>query len=170
MPKRFMEEMLDGSRDRAEALIGASIPADWPDEDDRYLLELRITQLREKPSSGEWLVRAIVKRDDDRMIGHVGFHGPPDHRGVVEVGYTIFADHRRRGYAEESVRAIFEWARGRAEVRRLRASVSPDNDPSLKLLSKLGFEQVGAQWDERDGKELILEVTDMPDASSPPHG
>ena len=111
-----------------------------------------------------------MKRDDDRMIGHVGFHGPPNHRRVIEVGYTIFADHRRRGYAEESVRAIFEWASGRAEVRRFRASVSPNNDPSLKLLSKLGFEQVGAQWDERDGKELILEVTDMPDASSPPHG
>ena len=154
-----MDAIREERRRDAAQILGASIPEDWPDDDDRRLLELRRKQLQEEPASAPWLVRAIVDRHQRRMVGNIGFHGPPDERGTVEVGYTILPDHRRRGYAEEAIRTLFEWAHATHGIRRFRASVSPDNEPSLALTRKLGFVQVGVQWDERDGQELVYETS-----------
>ena len=158
MSAEFMDLVLAGKREVAEGLLGASVPGDWPDEDDRWLLRVRSEQVHEDASTGPWLARAIVDRAEPVMLGHIGFHGPPDERGIVEVGYTIFAEHRRRGFAEEAVRALIEWAHRRHEIVRFRASVAPDNVPSLRLIEKLGFFQTGVQWDERDGQELVFEA------------
>ena len=58
--------------------------------------------------AGRWLVRAVVLPETRELIGHVGFHGPPGVNSLkaadaVEVGYTIFPEHRRQGYATEAV-------------------------------------------------------------------
>ena len=158
MSAQFIDLILSGKRAEAERALGATVPDDWPDDDDRWLLRLRREQISADESSAPWLVRAVVDRKNARMLGHIGFHGPPDDRGTVEIGYTIFADHRRRGFAEEAVRALIEWAHEHAGVTRFRASVAPHNEPSLRLIDKLGFFQTGVQWDERDGEELVFEV------------
>ncbi len=41
-------------------------------------------------------------------------------------------------------------------MSRFRASISPDNERSINLATKLGMTRVGAQWDEEDGLELIF--------------
>lgn len=90
------------------------------------------------------------------MAGRVGFHGPPDDDGMVEMGYAVFERYRRRGYAFESAAGMMAWARGRG-VRRFRLSIAPTNEPSLALAAKLGFSRNGEQMDEFDGLELIFE-------------
>ena len=63
-----------------------------------------------------------------------------------------------RGYAIEAVRAAFDWATRIHGIRRFRASVSPDNERSRNLIDRLGFRQVGDQWDDEDGLELVFEL------------
>ena len=46
----------------------------------------------------------------------------------------------------------------RTDVKVLRYTVSPDNEASMHIIKKLGFEQVGEQIDEEDGLELIFEM------------
>ena len=50
--------------------------------------------------------------------------------------------------------------RARAEpgVRVVRASISPDNAGSLATIAGFGFVEVGEQWDEQDGLELVFEL------------
>jgi RimJ/RimL family protein N-acetyltransferase len=91
-------------------------------------------------------------------VGHIGFHGPPDAGGRVEVGYTVLPERRRQGLATEACLALFAWARDEHGVARFRASVSPDNEPSLAVVQKLGFRQTGRQWDDVDGEELVFEL------------
>ena len=43
-------------------------------------------------------------------------------------------------------------------VSTLRATISPDNSASLATISGFGFTEVGDQWDEEDGRELIFEI------------
>ena len=50
----------------------------------------------------------------------------------AEFGYTIFEPHRRRGYAEETVRALMDWARQRG-AQHFIFSIAPDNAASLEL-------------------------------------
>src|SRR5207237_8332173 len=91
------------------------------------------------------------------MVGRFNFHGPPEN-GAAEVGYTIQPEHRRRGYATEATAAMLDWARAEHGVRRFIASISPDNEPSLRLARHLGFVQIGEQMDEEDGLELVFEL------------
>ena len=43
-------------------------------------------------------------------------------------------------------------------MKRFRASVAPDNVPSLAVVAKFGFRQVGVQIDDIDGEELVFEL------------
>ena len=42
-------------------------------------------------------------------------------------------------------------------VAFLRASIDPDNVPSLGVVEKLGFRLTGRRWDDEDGWELTFE-------------
>lgn len=158
MSPRFIEAVLGGRRAEAEAIIGLSLPEDWPGEYG-HPLPIRLEQMRRDPATQPWLLRAIVLRGPERtMVGHINFHGPPDERGAVEVGYTILPAHRRRGYATEAVEALFAWATREHGITHFIASISPANKPSLTLARRLGFRQTGTQWDDEDGEELVFEL------------
>ncbi len=140
--------------------IGASLPPAWLDEV-RWLAARRAQQLRQRPTDAPWLLRPILLRADDgrlSAIGYLNFHAGPDERGMVEVGYTLLPEARGHGYAIEAVRAAFDWATRVHGIRRFRASVAPDNQRSLNLIAKLGFQQTGDQWDDEDGLELVFEL------------
>lgn len=154
----MIEALLDGRRDD----VTFAVPDDWPDDHDRGFLAFRLRQTGDDPSRAPWLVRAIVLPESRELIGHIGFHGPPGINArrepqAVELGYTIFPAHRRRGYATEAVRALIVWARAQG-VEHFIASVAPQNEPSLRLVRRLGFSEVGRHWDDQDGEELEFEL------------
>ena len=59
--------------------------------------------------------------------------------GAAEVGYTVFPEFRRRGYATETCRAMLAWARGEHDVELFISSIEPSNASSLRVIEKLGF-------------------------------
>ena len=150
-----MQALLDRDLERASERTGIALPLAFLDED--WLWRYRVDQVRRDPDSAPWLVRAVIGVRDGVVVGHAGFHGPPDERGMVEIGYTILPEHRRRGFARATVRELFRYAGGDPRVQVVRASISPDNAASLAVIRPFGFEQVGEQWDEEDGLELLFE-------------
>ena len=157
----FMQALVRSDLAAAAREIGATVPEGMPD-DLRTFLAFRLPQVDRDPSARACLGRVIVLTDpagDRRIIGSIGFHGPPDSDGRAEVGYRVEPEFRRQGYAREAVWALFDWAHRVHGVSRFVASISPDNEPSLKLAEGLGFRQVGEQMDEIDGLEYVFETT-----------
>ena len=162
MAPAFLRASLEGRLDEAARLLGAALPQDWPGDRERTV-RWRLDDLAVNPAAQPWLLRAIVLREPEpRMIGHVGFHDPPGPERKVEVGYSVWPEHRRQGYAQEAVEALFNWASREHGIRRFVASVGPWNAPSLGLVRKLGFVQTGVQIDELDGEELVFELDRRP--------
>jgi [ribosomal protein S5]-alanine N-acetyltransferase len=158
----FMKTLLAGDVATAEQEIGATIPPDLAEQLDHFL-QFRIADLTVDPAAQPWLGRGIVRTEPDgsrRVIGTCGFHSPPDDTGRVEIGYRVEAAERRKGVATEVVRALLDWAAVEHGVNRFRASVAPDNLPSLAVVAKFGFRQVGVQIDDIDGEELVFELDD----------
>jgi [ribosomal protein S5]-alanine N-acetyltransferase len=118
----------------------------------------RSRQVVEDPGSASWITRAIYDPVRQLAVGRAGFHGPPDHTGMVEVGYAVDPDYRRQGYARAALVTLLERARREPAVRTVRASIRPDNEPSRLLVLQYGFVEVGEQWDDEDGLETIFEV------------
>ena len=126
--------------------------------DEAELVALRLDQLAAHPADAPWLLRAIVLRDTGAAVGHVNFHGAPDERGAVEIGYTVVPQMRRQGIARETAHGMWEWAALNGATV-LRASIAPDNEPSQRLIRAEGFVYVGDQVDEIDGVEQVFERT-----------
>jgi RimJ/RimL family protein N-acetyltransferase len=158
MSMRFMRLLLARDIDAASAEIGAIVPAELPDQLDNFL-QFRIEDLEVDPAAQPWLGRAIVITQPDGtrlVIGSAGFHSPPDADGRVEIGYRVDPPWRRQGIATEVVRALFDWAAREHGVHKFRASVSPNNVPSLAIIRGFGFRQTGVQVDDIDGEELVF--------------
>ncbi len=150
-----MEALVAGDLPAASRSAGATLSPYLVEEG--WLWRIRLAQVAEDPRSLDWIARAAVDAASGQVVGHVGFHGPPDEHGMVEVAYSVDPAHRRRGYATAMLRTALEWAAGDPVVRTVRASVAPDNEASMATLRKFDFVHVGEQWDEKDGRELVLE-------------
>jgi RimJ/RimL family protein N-acetyltransferase len=161
----FMQALVDDDLTAAAREIEAELPDDVT-EDLADFLRYRMAQLGVDPSIRVWLGRAMVLTHDDgrrEVIGTLGFHGPPDEEGRLEVGYRVQAPYRREGYAREAVRALFDWANREHGITRFIASISPTNEPSLNLTRSFGFVRTGEHMDEIDGLEHVFEA-DWPPA------
>lgn len=161
MTPDFLRASLRGDSTAAAECIGLALPDTWPDIDG--ILAMRLSQLQADQALQPWLLRAIGLRDTREMIGHIGFHDAPGasylepwSAGGVELGFAIFAPHRRRGYAREAAVALMQWAREIHLVRSFVVTISPSNRASLALAASLGFVRVGAHEDEIDGPEDIF--------------
>jgi [ribosomal protein S5]-alanine N-acetyltransferase len=156
----FMEALSRNDLPAAEQAMNASVPADMP-EDLKNFLFYRLRQVELDPTVREWLGRVMVltgANGDRRIIGSIGFHGPPDAEGRAEVGYRVEPEYRRQGYAREAIQALFDWAHETHGVTRFLASISPENEPSLQLARSFGYEKVGEQMDDIDGLEYVFET------------
>ncbi|GLW49705.1 acetyltransferase [Streptomyces sp. NBRC 14336] len=87
----------------------------------------------------EFGVFVLVRREDDRAVGGLGFHGAPDEEGRVEIGYDLAAPARGNGYATEALQALSAWALARDDVRTLMATVEHINWPSQAVVKRAGF-------------------------------
>ena len=164
----FMEALARRDQEAAAGLLEASVTP-WMADQLVDFLQFRLRQLAEDSTIRAWLGRAMVLTDTEgarHAIGSIGFHGPPDEQGRLEVGYSVDPDHRRQGFAREAIQALFDWAHERHGIRTFVASIDPDNDASLNLAGQFGFVQVGEQMDEIDGLELVFETTWPPRAGS----
>lgn len=157
-----MRATLDRDTATVAAELGAEVPADLADALGE-LFQLRIAQLEADPTGVPWLARAIVVTEAGtrRLAGSIGFHQPPVD-GVVEIGYNVEPDFRRRGIATEAVRAMLDWAAGQ-DIHSIRASVSPANAASQGVIAQFGFRQTGVEWDDLDGEELVFMTTWPPE-------
>ncbi len=148
--------LINGDRNGVRRAQGRDLPDGFFGPSDQIFLKIQHDRMEARPTGRGWCARVIVRRDDGTVIGHCGFHGPPQDVGRAEIGYTILPAYRRQGYAVEAARALLEWARAQGE-RVVFASVSLDNAPSLAVMAALGFRQTGVQIDEIDGEEQVFE-------------
>jgi ribosomal-protein-alanine N-acetyltransferase len=151
-----MRAIMAADWQRAEGLLGTPFPTEWRNDGWGWLaprvvegdLDARLLVW------GTRLARLIDGRG--QAVAEVGFHGPPDDDGWVEIGYRVVTGYRRRGFAEEACRGLLDWAFTQG-VDGVRAAISPDNEASARLAQKLGFAHAGRARHEVLGEQLIFE-------------
>jgi ribosomal-protein-alanine N-acetyltransferase len=160
LPRQAIEAGLSGDLWVVADHLDAKVPADLADEP--AVLRFALAQLVADPDYLPWSVRAVILKESGEMVGHIRFHSRPDPdylrpyaEKAVEFGYTVFAAHRRRGYAREAIDGVMRWAEDEHGIRRFIVTISPDNVASLRLADRFGFTKIGQHVDEVDGVEGI---------------
>ena len=115
MTEDFLEASFIGDAKKTESLIGLKISQDWLDEND--LTIRRLEDYRTDAEFISWGLRAVGLKESNEMVGFIGFHTRPNPEYLqkyaehaIEFGYTIFFQNRRRGFAEEAVLGLMNWA------------------------------------------------------------
>ncbi len=76
------------------------------------------------------------------LVGDVGVH-LHENRKQAEFGYTIATAHQGNGYATEAVGRVLEHLFVERGLHKVSAECDARNEPSAKLLTRLGFRLEG---------------------------
>ena len=97
---------------------------------------------------------------DGLAVGTIGIYARPGLE-QPDLGFALLPDYRRRGLAEAAARWSIGLAREES-IPRLSAIVLPANEPSRRLLAKLGFRcadliRLREDADELERWELVVD-------------
>jgi RimJ/RimL family protein N-acetyltransferase len=148
---------LETRRLRLRALGAGDVPALFGVFSDPQTMRYWSRPAMRNPSEAEELLREIGRlaasrtlfqwglalREDDVVIGTCTLAWLDWTHRRAELGYALGSPHWRRGFMGEALPALIEHAFGALALRRLEADVDPRNEPSLRLLDKLGFKREG---------------------------
>lgn len=83
---------------------------------------------------------AVALKDTDEMVGEIVVM-PED--GTISLGYTFSYKHHRKGYAFEALTALINMLHKRYPEWDFISFTEPENEPSIALLKKLGYKDMG---------------------------
>jgi RimJ/RimL family protein N-acetyltransferase len=86
---------------------------------------------------GHGLMR-VERKSDGTLVGMCGVL-KRDTLPDPDLGFSFLPEYWSQGYALESAGAVMAQARGRLGLGRILAITTRDNEPSMRLLGKLGF-------------------------------
>jgi ribosomal-protein-alanine N-acetyltransferase len=84
----------------------------------------------------EWLV---YPQQSHKPAGWISLRIADRDLDTGEIGYSIVREFRGQGIASEAVTALLDEAFEQAQLSRLNAYCVPENQPSRRLLERLGF-------------------------------
>lgn len=111
------------------------------------------------PAEAPWWIWSVARSDDRRVIGASGFGGPPDSHGRLMLGYAVYPEWERRGYATEAARGLVDWALSRPGVEIVRATMVPENTASMRVARKAGLRRRGRSIHRDEGEVLVYEIS-----------
>jgi RimJ/RimL family protein N-acetyltransferase len=97
---------------------------------------------------GHWVQLGIADASGEALLGDIGVHLSADGR-TGEVGYTLAPAAQGRGLATAAVRESLQLIFAATEVESVLGITDARNQPSIRLLERLGF-----AW--RDARDVIF--------------
>jgi len=93
--------------------------------------------------NGECINWAICLKDDQKLIGNIGYFRmqPENHR--AEIGYMLNPDFHGHGIMQEALTEIIRYGFENMKLHSIEAVTDPGNFASWKLLEKNGFIREG---------------------------
>ena len=116
--------------------------ADWYPHKNKSETREYIAWLKRKAGdkSYTWV---IEHREDERVIGTISIVDTDYSGKIFTVGYTLSRFYQHKGYATEALKALIDYLFKELFAERIQAKVIPENEPSCKLLERVGFKIEG---------------------------
>jgi [ribosomal protein S5]-alanine N-acetyltransferase len=129
-----MQDLLDGRRSDGQRWAEG-----YPLDGTLVAVAMQANLVKHDVRRGPFGHYQVLLREQDLVIGDIGFHAPPDDLGEVSIGFGIVPVARQRGYAREALTALLDWALRRPEVRTVHADTDLVNLASQRVLLGAGM-------------------------------
>ena len=100
----------------------------------------------------------LMDKTTKNKLGTCGYHVWNPDQKEVEIGFELMEQYTGKGYMQEAVEAIIEFARQKMKVDRINAIVSINNINCIKLLEKLRFIKGGEEETEFRGHRYFHHI------------
>jgi len=97
----------------------------------------------ESDAQGNSLCWAITLKGHDQMIGKCILFQFSQANQRAEIGYILNRQYWRRGFMQQALEAVIDFAFETLKLHRIEADVDTQNKGSLGILEKLGFRREG---------------------------
>ena len=94
-------------------------------------------------SDGQHVQFAVVRREDDAVLGTCTLYQLDAQCRRADVGYALLPSAWGRGYANEAVTTLLDWGFETLALNRVEADIDPRNAASARALERLGFTREG---------------------------
>jgi ribosomal-protein-alanine N-acetyltransferase len=95
---------------------------------------------------------AVTLRESGRVVGLFGYNSWDRYHRRAEIGYDLARDVWGQGLATEALGAVVGFGFSQMQLNRIEAQTISDNEPSVRLLGRLGFVLEGTRrqysWEE----------------------
>jgi RimJ/RimL family protein N-acetyltransferase len=112
-----------------------------------FFSELERTQ---PGTPGEWYQIAIEEKASGTTIGDCAFCVLTEDELQAGIGFTLATAYQGRGYATEAAARLLGYLFGDLSLHRVRANCDAENEPSWRLLERIGMRReahlVEAAW------------------------
>ena len=129
--------LVDGRRDG-----GLPSVEDYPHEGSLVAAAMVVRAAEEGEAEPSRFQFQIVRREDSRVIGDIGFLGAPDPDGALQVDFGLAPSARGYGYAREAVNELVRWALMQPGVHCVTAETESINVASCAVLERAGMRLV----------------------------
>ncbi|MBW4422915.1 MAG: GNAT family N-acetyltransferase [Nostoc desertorum CM1-VF14] len=136
------QAVITRNKSQVESLLGVQVPDDWYESEVLDIFPMYAQMLIDDPSHLGWGVWLMIHIADSTLIGDLGFIGKPDQTGTVEMGYEVLSAYRQQGFVFEAVEALVDFAFTQPELKRIIAHSPDDHVASIRILEKLGMQQI----------------------------
>ena len=86
---------------------------------------------------------AITTKEEDRLIGMIGYYRTKPENYRAEVGYLLSAEFHGKGIITESLERVIQFGFEEMGLHSIEAVIDPDNFASEKVLLKTNFTKEG---------------------------
>lgn len=131
--------------------IGANVPGNWTEYGIEPIIFVK-NKLIKHPEEALWWGWMGVHRAEKSLVVNGGFKGAPSGEGIVEIGYEVAPTYRNLGVVTEFVNALIELAFSDKQVKKITAHTLAEENASVRVLKKCGFEFIQSLHDPEDGE------------------
>ena len=112
----------------------------------------------ERTHSGIWW--AIILAESHRFCGALGYNNLSREHKKAELGFWLLPEYWGRGYVQEALEVVLEYAFQKLKLHRIEAFVETENISSQKALQKQHFQQEGILRDSefKNGRFISVAI------------
>ncbi len=145
----ILKAAIEGNKKLSEKR-GVNIAENWT-EFGLTALQYSLDKLSQNADEAGWCSYFPIHKNHNTLIGSCGYKGKPDMNGTVEIGYEIAPGYRNKGFATELAKALISNALKHNNVSVIQAHTLAEENASVKVLTKCGFQKVEEIIDPDDG-------------------
>jgi ribosomal-protein-alanine N-acetyltransferase len=110
-------------------------------------------------TTGNWIYWAITLKTKDQLIGTICIWNISPDRIKPEIGFELLPEAQGKGLMQEALSNVIKFGFEEMNLAELEAFTHAENEKSINLLEKCGFQLTGT--DENNANEKIYKLTNQ---------